>query len=533
MKEIKTGSWNQELTGGTYINPIIHADYSDPDVVRSGDDFFLVASSFNSMPGLPVLHSRDLVSWRLVNHVVGRLSWPGYEAPAHGKGIWAPSIRCRGGRFFVFFASPDEGVFMSETDDPFGRWSEPVCVKRAIGWIDPCPFWDDDGEAYLVNAFANSRIGFKSVLRLSRMKKDGTELLDEGRFVFDGREKHPTMEGPKLYKRNGWYYIFAPAGGVRHGWQTVLRSRSIWGPWEDRIVLHQGGTAINGPHQGGWVETAGGESWFVHFQDKGAYGRVVHLQPVRWCSDWPLIGTCCGGDCIGEPVDRYEKPTVDAGGSVSFASESGPDPGEFVDGNPGLAWQWQADPETGWVGVCDKPAHVRLVAHPLPDVPRANLADVPHVLSQKFPAFVFSAETSVELRARADGDCAGMTVLSDDYFSVEIRAADRSWILVRSDGGARWDNRGNVRTAKKWARDTVLARLDEPALTFILHVREGAVCEFACRLRDGTERACGEQFTARPGFWVGAKIGIYCLSGVKRPDGAYADFGPVRFFTRD
>lgn len=128
-------------------------------------------------------------------------------------------------------------------------------VKAAKGWIDPCPFWDEDGNAYLVNAFAKSRIGFNSKLCVSRLSADGLRVLDEGKIVFDGAKTQPTIEGPKLYKRNGYYYIFAPAGGVKFGWQTVLRSKDIYGPYEEKIVLHQGKTKINGPHQGAWVET--------------------------------------------------------------------------------------------------------------------------------------------------------------------------------------------------------------------------------------------------------------------------------------
>lgn len=243
--------WASDLQDGTYRNPVLYADYSDPDVIRVGGDFFMVASSFSFMPGLPVLHSKDLVNWRVISYAVQRLPFPNYDQPEYGKGVWAPSIRFHDNWFRVFFSTPDEGIFMTTSADPFKGWEPLTHVKQTRGWIDPCPFWDDDGKAWLVNAFAKSRIGFKSILHLSPMKPDGTALLDEGVYIFDGTLKHPTIEGPKMYKRNGFYYIFAPAGGVKSGWQTVLRSTSIHGPYEDKIVLHQGGTDINGPHQGG------------------------------------------------------------------------------------------------------------------------------------------------------------------------------------------------------------------------------------------------------------------------------------------
>lgn len=220
--------WIADNGDGSFKNPVLFADYSDPDVIRVGEDFFMVASSFNCTPCLPLLHSKDLVNWEIINHVCEHVPAPGYETPRHGCGVWAPSIRYHSGRYWVFFAMPDEGIFMSNTVDPYGQWSVPVCIKNVRGWIDPCPFWDDDGNAYLVNAFANSRIGFKSMLLISRMTPDGTALLDENRFVFDGHDRHPTIEGPKLYKRGDYYYIFAPAGGVTQGWQTVLRSKNIF-----------------------------------------------------------------------------------------------------------------------------------------------------------------------------------------------------------------------------------------------------------------------------------------------------------------
>ncbi len=126
-------------------------------------------------------------------------------------------------------------------------------------------------------------------------------------LVFDGHDNHPTVEGPKFHKRNGFYYIFAPAGGVATGWQLVLRSKNIYGPYEEKIVLAQGKTAINGPHQGAWVDTPTGEDWFLHFQDKVAFGRIVHLQPMTWKNDFPVMADNNG---TGEPVLSYRKPNI-------------------------------------------------------------------------------------------------------------------------------------------------------------------------------------------------------------------------------
>src|SRR5688500_2023169 len=256
-------AWSPDAGDGRYRNPIIFADYSDPDVIRVGGDFYMTSSSFGSLPALPILHSKDLVHWTIINHAIPRFPDAAFDAPQHGNGVWAPSLRYHDGWFWIFYGDPDRGIYRVRTRDIRGAWEPPVLVHAARGWIDPAPLWDDGGNAYLVHAFARSRSGIKHVLHVNRMTPDGTRLLDEGTQVFMDSIAHPTMEGPKFYKRNGWYYIFAPAGGVPTEWQTVLRSRHVYGPYEDRIVLAQGSTAINGPHQGGWVETPGGEDWFI------------------------------------------------------------------------------------------------------------------------------------------------------------------------------------------------------------------------------------------------------------------------------
>ena len=318
----KNNLYTSDNFDGTYNNPIIFADYSDPDVIRVGKDFFLVSSSFSHFPGLPVLHSLDLVNWEIIGHAAIDYPFEEFKKPQPGKGIWAPSIRYHDGYYWIFFGDPDHGILMTKAKNPAGPWQPLHLVAEAQGWIDPCPFWDDDGQAYLVRAWAKSRSGINGILTLHRMAPDGTKLLDEGLPVFDGRNNHPTIEGPKFYKRNGYYYIFAPAGGVKPGWQTVLRSKNIYGPYEDKVVLEQGSTNINGPHQGALVELKSGQSWFIHFQDRLAYGRIVHLNPVTWKEHWPIMGVDYDGNGIGEPVHVFNKPDVETADKYLTSSTS-------------------------------------------------------------------------------------------------------------------------------------------------------------------------------------------------------------------
>lgn len=509
-------AWQADREDGTYRNPVLFADYSDPDVIRVGEDFYMVSSSFSHLPGLPLLHSRDLVNWSLANHIVPKLELPGYDRPQHGKGIWAPSIRYHDGRFWVFFSTPDEGIFMCTADDPLGEWSVPHMVQEAKGWIDPCPFWDDDGKAYLVHAFAASRCGIKHKLRLFEMSPDGRALLGEGKIIYDGTLNHPTLEGPKVYKRNGYYYIFAPAGGVETGWQTILRSRSIWGDYEDKIVLHQGSTDVNGPHQGGWVELASGESWFVHFQDRGAYGRVVHLQPMDWEADWPRMGRPANDGGPGEPVPHHRKPGVaDISPPIAVPATSD----EFDGARLGLQWQWQANPQPEWYSLEARPHHIRLYAH-APSGGETVLYHAPNLLMQKFPAPVFSAGAKLTLHAESPEERAGLIVFGETYYSLAIqRAGEGEFRLGLTVGEL--DSDGAGRSERELAPSLTLGSAE---IYLRVDVSADGRCAFSCSLNGSDYTPIGPACPATAGKWVGAKAGIFASGRGDRDRLGYADF---------
>jgi beta-xylosidase len=503
--------WVADNGDGTYKNPIIHADYSDPDVIRVADDFYLVASSFNAVPGLPILHSKDLVNWEIIGHALPRQPPEDiFSKPQHGNGVWAPSIRYHNGEFFIFYPDPDRGIYLLKAKNAAGPWSEPLLIKEAKGWIDPCPLWDADGKAYLVSAMAASRSGIKSVLIVSRITSDGTKVLDDGVMVFDGHDRNPTVEGPKFYQRGGYYYIFAPAGGVENGWQLALRAKNIYGPYEVRVVLAQGKSSINGPHQGAWVDTQTGESWFIHFQDKGPYGRVVHLQPMKWVNDWPVIGD------DGEPVLRYKKPNVGRNWPVRTPADSD----EFSANYLGLQWQWQANQGDHWRLLASFSGFTRLFTVPPPDGYQ-NFWDVPSLLLQKFPAPEFTATTKVTFTPHADSEQTGLIVMGLDYGYVSVRKkADGLYVSQTVCKGA------DRHTPEKQSGATQINR-DSSAVTVYLRVNVSnrAVCRFSYGVDGKNFLPVGEPFTARQGKWIGAKVGIFSLGGgAQTREMGYADF---------
>lgn len=483
--------WVADNGDGTYKNPIIHADYSDPDAIRVGDDFYMTASSFSDVPGLPILHSKDLVNWRIINHVF-RQQEPlnVFDKPQHGGGVWAPSIRYHDGEFFIFWGDPDFGIYMTKTKNPAGSWEKPMLIKEAKGWIDACPFWDDDGKAYLVHAFAGSRSGIKSILVINKMSPDGTKLLDDGVMVFDGHDAHPVIEGPKMYKRNGFYYIFAPAGGVTPGWQLAMKSKNIYGKYEEKIVLAQGKTSINGPHQGAWVTTQTGEDWFLHFQDKGAYGRIVHLQPMIWKDDFPVMGNG------GEPILSFKKPNVGKTYPIETPAESD----EFNDATLGLQWQWHANFQPTWAIPFPSRGVLRMNSVQTPENYK-SLWDIPNLLMQKFPAEEFTATTKVTLEPRFEGEKFGLVVMGLDY----------SYIGVTNKGGKLYVAQATARDADKGTteNENVPFALNEKTFYLRVKVTKGAMCSFSFSTDNKSFINVGVPFKAREGKWIGAKIGLF------------------------
>jgi beta-xylosidase len=503
---VRPGPWTPDNGDGTYTNPVLYADYSDPDVIRVGDDFYLTASSFNCAPGLPILHSKDLVNWRIIGHALAAVPpADSFRSPRYNKGVWAPAIRFHNNEFWIYYGDPDFGIYLVKARHAEGPWDPPVLVRKARGWIDPCPFWDTDGSAYLVHAWAKSRTGFNSVLTINRMSPDGTAILDEGTVVFDGKENHPTIEGPKLYCRDGYYYIFAPAGGVKKGWQTVLRAKNIYGPYDDRIVMDQGKTFINGPHQGGWVELATGESWFLHFQDKGPYGRIVHLEPLVWEEGWPVIGSDPDGDGRGEPVTRFKKPAVARPGSIHVPQTSD----EFEAGMPGLQWQWPANPSKDWIQAAG-PGVMRMAAVPLPPGSH-NLRNAANVLLQKFCAPRFSAVVRLTPNLDHEGSGAGLVVMGTQYAALAVKAVGKKLTLVQTvcrdavGGGGELEN----------------GCVDIPPGTILLKVdiADSALCGFSYSFDGKTFTRIGQTFAAQPESWVGAKVGLFCTSPSGAPGG--------------
>ena len=497
----------KNISSKEYTNPIIHADYSDPDVTVSADGktYYMTASSFQCAPGLPILRSTDLVNWELVNHALDAVPPTDFydAAPRHGKGVWAPCIREHEGEYFIYWGDPDFGVFMVKTRDPEGEWSEPVLVKPGKGIIDTTPLWDADGKVYLANGWAASRAGFNSVITISEMNREGTEVTTKPVMVFDGNDGvNHTVEGPKLYRRGEYYYMFAPAGGVATGWQLVMRSKNIYGPYESRIVMAQGESDINGPHQGALVDAPDGKSWFIHFQDMGPYGRVIHLNPVEWKEGWPVIGVDKDGDGCGDPVRRYARPMA-ADRNVKYTTRQG----------EGL-FEWHAN-YSDFYGLPMAGGATRIYGHKLSEG-FVNMWEVPNLWLEKFPAerFTMTAKVKVSAKQGTEGVASGLIVMGWDYCSLGLVENGDGFTVVMTE--CRDAEQGGKETKTEVGRlkptrtyEAGLIANVECEVYLRLKVTAGAECRFSYSTDGRKWHDCGVTFKARAGKWIGAKAGFF------------------------
>lgn len=510
--------WASDLGNGKYKNPVLYADYSDPDVIRVGDDYYMTASSFNCVPGLPILHSKDLVNWTIVNYALDELRLPGapqdfFDKPQHGKGVWAPCIRYHKGEYMIYWGDPDFGIYVVKTKDIRGKWENPVLVLPGKGRIDPSPFFDDDGKVYLVHAWAGSRAQLNSIMTVCELNEEGTKVVSKQSLIFDGNDGiNHTIEGGKVYKKDGYYYLLAPAGGVATGWQIALRSKSIYGPYEVKRVLDQGNTNVNGPHQGGLVQTQAGEWWFLHFQDKGPYGRIVHLQPVHWKDGWPVMGIHDTNYC-GEPVLTYAKPDVGKAFPVEVPATSD----EFSSYQLGLQWSWHANPQQSW-GFPSADGYMRLYGQYYPQ-DYVNFWDIPNLLMQKISAPAFTATMKATVVLQNEGDMAGLIMMGWDYSYIALKKTSEGYEVIRQVcKDAEQKNKEvaagqvvlkNFQPVIKYNHQT---KLELAEVYFRVIMKEGALCDF-CFSTDGKKfEKVGLPFPARQGKWIGAKMGLFILN---------------------
>lgn len=483
---------------GTYTNPVIQADYPDPDIIRVGEDYYMVSSSFVAMPGIPVCHSKDLVNWEIIGHAYDSITFrPQYRMEggktAYSRLCWAPTIRYYDGIYYIGVNIADDGFVMFKSDRPEGPYTMHKFGKRLY---DPGFFIDDDGKKYVTHG--------KNRIYLTRLKDDATGVLDsedKGTLILTAPEGYGHLfEGCHTYKRNGWYYIFNPALGY-DGVQMISRSRNLYGPYETKVLIDDDiNYADAGVHQGGYVETLEGESWAYTFQDRDYMGRCVMLYPMKWENDWPVVGP---EGRPGKGVVTYRKPAVGAGQGISYPQHSD----DFDAAELSQVWEFNHVPHKEKWSLTDRPGYFRIYAQSAPCFGEAR-----NSLTQKVSGPYSTATVALELKGLQENDFAGMGIMGRPMYQLGVRKkSNGNWLEFRSGD---WTGE-NV-------TDSLL--LDTERIYLRTEITKQGSQLFYYSLDNRTFHRFGLE--GRSNFWgyLGIRHALCCYNVVKGSPCGYADF---------
>lgn len=401
---------------GTYTNPVIYADFPDPDVIRVDSVYYFVSTTMFIFPGVTILKSYDLVNWEYCSNAVPRMDFSkcynldGCDRYGHGQ--WATSLKYHDGIYYLLFITLDEGGFVCTAEDPAGPWD---IRKLPRGFYDPGLFFDEDGRIYVAHGY--NEIYITEV-------NDNLEAVNEDVLVFSG-DIRKGLEGAHVYKVNGYYYLYCTYGGF-DGFQVALRSKEIYGPYEQKVVIRDKGNLGSGIHQGALVETPGGEWWSVIFQDGGAFGRFPTLQPVSWVDDWPMVGV------KGKGVITYPKPDV----GKSYPATTLPTSDEFTDKELGLQWGWNHNPVEDKWSLTENPGTLRLYAAGVDEtLPMARNTLTQRIFAYYSKSVTSNAVTCLDTRNMKEGDIAGLAVFQDPYAFIGIRKSGGQQEVVMVNNG--------------------------------------------------------------------------------------------------
>jgi beta-xylosidase len=487
---------------GTFVNPILPEDFSDLDMIRVDDDFYAISSTFQYSPGVVILHSKDLVNWTIIGHAVDDLTRIGPELnwdkmDRYGHGIWAGAIRYHEGKFWIYFGTPDEGFFVTTAANPAGPWEPVHQMWKVKGWDDCCPFWDDDGQGYFV--CSNTAGGY--AIHLFKLSADGKDLvMNTDRIIHQSR----GSEANKLYKINGLYYHYYSE--VRPEGRVIMmeRSKSLEGPWESKQLNHVNKHVDKEPNQGGLLQLASGQWWFVTHQGTGDWeGRAMVLLPVTWISGWPIIGKP-GADGIGNMVWTAAKPIA----SVIVATQ--PTEEDFAPSGLGPQWEWNYQPRADKWSLTERPGFLRLYAFP-PLEPN-DLLKAGNTLTQRvMRTSENEVITQLDISGMEDGQEAGLCHLAKDYAAFGILQAGDMRTLTFS-------RRGDVMRGPEISGGTIWLRSTW---------NEQGESQFSFS-PDGTKyTSFGPIYQLTWSYYRGDRIGIFCYNN--KAERGHIDVGAFHY----
>ncbi|MEO8712908.1 MAG: glycoside hydrolase 43 family protein [Parafilimonas sp.] len=402
---------------GTYTNPLISADFPDPDVIRVRDTYYMVSTTMFIFPGVTVLKSHDLVNWEYCSNAVPRFDFSDCynldTCSRYGHGKWATSLKYHNKKFYLLFITLNEGGFMCTADKAEGPWHITHLPK---GFYDPGLFFDDNGKTYVAQGY--SKISITEV-------NDSLVAMSPDSLVYTG-DIRKGLEGTHVYKINGYYYLYCTYGG-RDGMQVALRSKNIYGPYEQKLLMYDTTQGINyGIHQGALIQTQTGEWWTILFVDSGPFGRFPSLQPVTWIDDWPMIGV------NGKAVTTYKKPNV----GKTYLIKNFPTSDEFNEKKLGMQWGWNHNPDSTKWSLTKKSGYLRLTTVKAV----LNITEARNTLTQRpFAKYDYSqptiATTKIDVHNMRDGDVTGLEVFQDPYAFIAVKQQNGAKYLAMVNNG--------------------------------------------------------------------------------------------------
>lgn len=408
---------------GTFTNPVLWSDVPDPDVIRAGDDFYLVSTTMHLSPGAPVMRSKDLVNWEIVSYVFDKLTdTPNYDlnkGTVYGRGQWATSLRYHNGKYYVYFSPNDKpyrGYVYSTTDPVAGKWE---LVSRIPHFHDASLFFDDDGRAYI----------FYGTGQVRELKPDLTGVQPDGvdMKIFE-RDKEETglLEGSRFVKHNGKYYLLMiswPKGGKRR--QVCYRADKITGPYEKKVILEDNFAGFPYVGQGCIVDDAKGNWYGVIFQDRGGVGRVLTLMPCHWKDGWPILG-----DEKGKVPLVMEKPVQGCPKQSLVVSD------DFNGSTLKLNWQWNHNPVNEAWSLIERPGFLRLKTSRVVD----NLFLAPNTISQRMEGPECSGVVALDVTRMKEGDVAGFSAFNGDAAILSVSVKNGKKYLTMSEASVSLDS---------------------------------------------------------------------------------------------
>lgn len=423
------GDWPRwgDQQDGRYRNPVIPADYSDLDCIRVGSDYYAISSTFQFSPGMVLLHSRDLVNWSIAGHAVSDLTQISPEMNwdrmnRAGKGIWAGAIRYHAGRFWIFFGTPDEGYFLTTSTNVAGPWEPLHAVLKEPGWDDCCPFWDDDGQGYLVGT--NFREGYK--IHLWKLTEDGRDIVPRSNHII---HQSKGSEANKLYKIKGEYYHFFSEARPEGRVILMERGKNIFGPYGLPRQLKQADRAEMEPNQGGLVDTPDGRWYFFTHHGRGSWeGRCASLLPVTWIDGWPFVGEL-GADGLGKMTWSGNMPVPSSGRLLPQTSD------DFSGEELSPQWEWNYQPRADRWSLTEHRGWLRLRAFP-PLEHDNNFLKAGNTLTQRsFRSRNNEVTVALDLSGMANGEQAGLCHFAKNASSIGIWQKDGARMLVNTNNG--------------------------------------------------------------------------------------------------